>query len=176
MELLRVGAEEFRRKLSDLLNRVGYGKDRVIVERHGSPVAVLVPYEVYAAFEKFMDSRGELHLPAVSVWKPHLTPFGAEWTTSALTYDELAQRYAARSGCVPCENTSPNSIKNTYRRGKRMSNPNLLRVSLTPMCSIGPATPPIDRTASVVVLESGPSDPGRSDHARYTPGRGRCAT
>ncbi len=88
MELLRVGAEEFRRKLSDLLNRVGYGKDRVIVERHGTPVAVLVPYEVYAAFEKFMDSRGELHLPEGSL-EAIASQFRAEMDYVGVTYDDL---------------------------------------------------------------------------------------
>lgn len=88
MELLRVGAEEFRRKLSDLLNRVGYGKDRVIVERHGAPVAVLVPYEVYAALEKFMDSRGELHLPEGSL-EAIASQFRAEMEYAGVTYDDL---------------------------------------------------------------------------------------
>ena len=89
MELLRVGAEEFRRKLSDLLNRVGYGKDRVIVERHGAPVAVLIPYEIYQAFEKFMDSRGELHLPEGSL-EAIASQFRAEMEYADVTYEDLS--------------------------------------------------------------------------------------
>jgi len=89
MDILRVGAEEFRRKLSDLLNRVGYGKDRVIVERHGTPVAVLVPYAVYQAFEKFMDSRGELHLPEGSL-EAIASQFRAEMDYANVTYDDLS--------------------------------------------------------------------------------------
>lgn len=44
MSIIRVGAEQFRRRLTDLLNRVSYGGDEVIVERNGRPLAVLRPY------------------------------------------------------------------------------------------------------------------------------------
>ncbi|MFN8485285.1 MAG: type II toxin-antitoxin system prevent-host-death family antitoxin [Anaerolineae bacterium] len=44
MGTLRIGAEQFRRELTELLNRVGYGGDEVIVERNGRPIAVLKPY------------------------------------------------------------------------------------------------------------------------------------
>lgn len=47
MQIHRVGAEQFRRELADLLNKTGYGGDRVIIERHGSPLAVLIPYTLY---------------------------------------------------------------------------------------------------------------------------------
>lgn len=47
MQVHRVGAEQFRRELADLLNKTGYGGDRVIIERHGSPLAVLIPYAFY---------------------------------------------------------------------------------------------------------------------------------
>ena len=52
MTLLHMGAEQFRRQLAELLNRVGYGGDQVIVERHGTPIAVLLPYSTFAAWEK----------------------------------------------------------------------------------------------------------------------------
>lgn len=44
MGTIRVGAEQLRRQLTDLLNRVGYGGDEVIVERNGRPLVVLKPY------------------------------------------------------------------------------------------------------------------------------------
>lgn len=47
MNQIHVGAEQFRRQLTDWLSRVGYGADHIIVERHGSPVAVLVPFPFY---------------------------------------------------------------------------------------------------------------------------------
>ena len=47
MNEIRIGAEQFRRQLTDWLSRVGYGADHVIIERHGSPVAALVPFDFY---------------------------------------------------------------------------------------------------------------------------------
>lgn len=47
MSEIRVGAEQFRRQLTDWLSRAGYGADHIIIERHGSPVAVLVPFHFY---------------------------------------------------------------------------------------------------------------------------------
>jgi excisionase family DNA binding protein len=47
MNQIHVGAEQFRRQLTDWLSRVGYGADHIIVERHGSPIAVMVPFQFY---------------------------------------------------------------------------------------------------------------------------------
>lgn len=40
-----VPTAEARRNLADLLNRVAYGKERVVVTRHGKEMAALVPVE-----------------------------------------------------------------------------------------------------------------------------------
>lgn len=45
----RYGAREARNKFADLLGRVGYGGEVVIVERSGKPVAVVVPVDMYAS-------------------------------------------------------------------------------------------------------------------------------
>lgn len=42
-----VSAFEARRQFGQLLQAVGGRKDRIIVEKHGQAVAVLVPIEVY---------------------------------------------------------------------------------------------------------------------------------
>jgi prevent-host-death family protein len=52
MAMLRVGAEQFRRELADILARVSYGGDQVIVERHGTPQVAVIPY---ALFEQLAD-------------------------------------------------------------------------------------------------------------------------
>lgn len=52
MGTLRVSAEQFRRQLAKLLNRAGYGGEEVIVERYGTPVAVLIPYQTYQNLPK----------------------------------------------------------------------------------------------------------------------------
>lgn len=47
MKEIRVNAEQFRRDLTELLSQAGYGGATVVVERHGTPLAALIPYEEY---------------------------------------------------------------------------------------------------------------------------------
>ena len=47
MKTTPIGAEQLRRELTDLLNRAGYAGEHFVVERHGTPLAVLMPYEEY---------------------------------------------------------------------------------------------------------------------------------
>jgi prevent-host-death family protein len=43
--MLSVPASEFRNQFAEMLNRVAYQRQRVLIERHGKPVAVLLPVE-----------------------------------------------------------------------------------------------------------------------------------
>lgn len=47
MAVVRVGAEDFRRELTQLLNKVGYAGDHVVVKRHNEEIAVVVPFALY---------------------------------------------------------------------------------------------------------------------------------
>lgn len=49
MTQIHIGAEQFRRQLTDLLNRTRYGQDHIIVERHGTPFGALIPFNLYEA-------------------------------------------------------------------------------------------------------------------------------
>jgi prevent-host-death family protein len=40
-----MAASEAREKFADTLNRVAYGRERVVLERHGKPAVALVPIE-----------------------------------------------------------------------------------------------------------------------------------
>ncbi len=53
----RVGAREARNNFSDLLGRVGYGGEVVIVERSGKPLAVVMPVDVYERLVAERDER-----------------------------------------------------------------------------------------------------------------------
>jgi|SoimicMinimDraft_8_1059736.scaffolds.fasta_scaffold92773_2 prevent-host-death family protein len=44
-----------RRDFADLCNRVAYGRERVIIERHGKVRVALVPYEDLALIEEIED-------------------------------------------------------------------------------------------------------------------------
>ena len=37
---------EARAQLSELINRVGFGKERIVLTRHGKPLVALVPAEI----------------------------------------------------------------------------------------------------------------------------------
>ena len=43
----RISAREARNRFSDLMGSVRYGGEEVIVERSGSPMAAVIPVEVY---------------------------------------------------------------------------------------------------------------------------------
>lgn len=80
-----VGAEQLRRQLTDLLNRVGYGGDEVIVERHGRPIAVLRPYSGYREVTEPTLTVAE-QVPALAA----LLETARE--TAGVTYEELARQ------------------------------------------------------------------------------------
>ncbi len=52
----RVGARQARSNFADLLGRVGYGGEIVIVERSGKPLVAVMPIEL---FEQLMAEREE---------------------------------------------------------------------------------------------------------------------
>jgi len=42
---IRCSVVEMRLRFAEFVNRVAYGKERIVLEKHGKPVVVLVPYE-----------------------------------------------------------------------------------------------------------------------------------
>jgi prevent-host-death family protein len=56
--MIRTNLSEARDNLSDLVNRVGYGQERIMLERHGKPVAVIVSLEDINRLEAFEDASG----------------------------------------------------------------------------------------------------------------------
>jgi prevent-host-death family protein len=58
-----IGAFEVRRKFGELLDEVTKG-DKVVVERHGKPVAAVVPIELYEQWKRqrqqFFDQMREV--------------------------------------------------------------------------------------------------------------------
>jgi prevent-host-death family protein len=43
---IEIPVTEARAQLSELINRVGFGKERIVLTRHGKPLVALVPAEV----------------------------------------------------------------------------------------------------------------------------------
>lgn len=51
-----VNATEARNQFLDLINRARYGKERIRIERHGKPVAVIISYEDLERLEALEDA------------------------------------------------------------------------------------------------------------------------
>lgn len=52
----QVSTVEIRERLSDMINRVAYGKDRLTLTRRKKPIAAIVPLEDLELLEKIEDS------------------------------------------------------------------------------------------------------------------------
>ena len=71
---MTLNAARAREQFAEALNRVGYGKERVVIERHGKPVAALVPIEdleTIRALEDRIDleaAREMLKRPGARPW------------------------------------------------------------------------------------------------------------
>ncbi len=52
-----LGAGEARGRFSEILGRAAYGKERVLIHRHGKPFAAVVPLEDVALLEALGDGR-----------------------------------------------------------------------------------------------------------------------
>jgi hypothetical protein len=72
--VLRYGAREARNKFADLLGRVGYGGEVVIVERSGRPMAVIMPVDMY---EGLVGQQSAHITPVGRVGEPAPTPYHA---------------------------------------------------------------------------------------------------
>ena len=53
--MTQVGAEQARKELAELLRRVGYAKERVVISVHGKDLAALVCIEDLRALESLED-------------------------------------------------------------------------------------------------------------------------
>lgn len=53
----RMGAREARRRFSEVIGRVGYGGETVILERSGKPMAAVVPLDLYNRMVAERDAR-----------------------------------------------------------------------------------------------------------------------
>ena len=51
-----ISTGRLRQHLSDALNRAGYAKDRIVVERNGRPVAAIVSLDDLEALEALTDA------------------------------------------------------------------------------------------------------------------------
>jgi prevent-host-death family protein len=55
----RIGARDARAQFADLLGRVRYGGDIIVVERFGKPMAAMIPPELYERLVAAREARFE---------------------------------------------------------------------------------------------------------------------
>jgi len=53
----RVATSQLRDDLADTLNRVAYGRERIVLERYGKDLVALVPLEDLRLLEELEDQR-----------------------------------------------------------------------------------------------------------------------
>ena len=58
--VVHMGAREARNGFADLLGKVHYGRQAVIVERSGKPMVAIIPIEVYEQFVAEREARFEI--------------------------------------------------------------------------------------------------------------------
>jgi prevent-host-death family protein len=54
--MIAVNATEARNNFLELINRAGYGQERIQIERHGKPVAAIISCEDLARLEALEDA------------------------------------------------------------------------------------------------------------------------
>jgi prevent-host-death family protein len=70
-----------RAKFSELVNRAAFGKERVVLTRHGKPVAVMVPLDDLELLERLEDERdAQQGTAALAEWQAGGEP-AIPWST-----------------------------------------------------------------------------------------------
>ncbi len=94
----RVGTHEAKTRLSEYLNRVRYGGERIVIECHGRPVAVLVGIEDLERLEELSGTeRG-----AEARYRESLEKAGIQvrWTEGRASEGTRRRRARARGNLV----------------------------------------------------------------------------
>jgi prevent-host-death family protein len=52
-----ITVSDLRKHMNEVLNRVKFGGERIIIVRHGKPVAVIVPLKDFEVLEKLKNDR-----------------------------------------------------------------------------------------------------------------------
>jgi prevent-host-death family protein len=81
-----VSTAEARNRLADLINRAAFGQERIVLTRHGKPVAALVPIE---DMEWLEDMENQADLAAVREAKEELARDGGK----TIPLDEVLKEF-----------------------------------------------------------------------------------
>jgi prevent-host-death family protein len=71
--VIRIGAREARNNFAELLGKVHYGRQAVIVERSGKPMVAIIPADLYAQVISEQEARFGV-LDRIRQQAPELSP------------------------------------------------------------------------------------------------------
>jgi prevent-host-death family protein len=91
MTVTRVNMAEAKNRLSEIVNRVAYGGQRIILESRGKPKAVLVSVEDLALLETLAEAKSERL---------------ARWRETLAEADTLCEEILARRGGEPLSDSA----------------------------------------------------------------------
>jgi len=96
----RYGAREARSKFAEVLGRVGYGGEVVIVERSGKPVAAIIPVDMYEALVGYPSRQvtpsGQVGEAVATAYRTAQPQTGAEAVRSITSGPVAMERLKAK--------------------------------------------------------------------------------
>jgi len=93
---LQIGSKNARDNFAELLGRVGFGREEIVIERSGKPMAVLIPMDVYEQLVAEREARFSI-LDRIQAKQPSLPAEQVEADVEAVIRQVRINR-AARGG------------------------------------------------------------------------------
>lgn len=92
---MQIGAKNARAKFAELLGRVGFGREEIVIERSGKPMAVLIPMDVYERMVAERETRFSI-MDRLQNKQPDISPEKVETNVEAMTKQVRSSRAARR--------------------------------------------------------------------------------
>ena len=90
---LQIGAKDARAKFAELLGRVGFGREEIVIERSGKAMAALIPMDVYEQMVAEREARFSI-TDRLQGKQPDLPPEQVEADVDSMTKQVRANRAA----------------------------------------------------------------------------------
>jgi prevent-host-death family protein len=55
--MAQMAASAAREEFAEVLNRVAYGKERIVLHRHGKPLVAIIPVEALQLLERLIEEK-----------------------------------------------------------------------------------------------------------------------
>jgi prevent-host-death family protein len=92
----KIGARDARAKFAELLGRVGFGQEEIVIKRSGKPMAAMIPIDVYDRMVTERTARFSI-LEQIQDKQPALLPEQVEADVAAEINQVRADRASGRN-------------------------------------------------------------------------------